>query len=101
MFITQSGTVFVNDIEYNEYPPPSSIIKATKLEWAQKLRNEGKIYLHSFDYYQLLENPELGDKNEGQGLYYLNGHPMETGSSNEVFIWCGSLPATPYKYFVT
>lgn len=91
---TQNETKFVNGIEYNEYPPPTSIIKATELKWAKKLRDEGSIRLNSVRFYQVLEKPELGDSNEGCGMLRLNGNPMVTGSTNEVFIWCSAMPDT-------
>jgi hypothetical protein len=89
---TQSGTKFVDGIEYNQYPPPVTLIKAMESKWAAKLFNEGAIRLYSVDYYQTLESPELGDVHEGRGMLRLNGHPMQMGSINEVFIWCGALP---------
>ena len=90
--VTQNGTVVVNGIEYNEYPSPSSLIKATEMEWALKLRDEGCGRLNSVKFYRALENPELGDRNEAKGMLKLNGHPMEVGSVNEVFIWCSAIP---------
>lgn len=90
--MTKSGTVIVNGIEYNEHPSPSSLIKATEMKWALKLRDEGCLRLHSVEFYQALENSELGDKNEAQGMLKLYGHPMEVGSATEVFIWCSAIP---------
>ncbi len=92
--VTQSGTVIVNGIEYNEYPSPSSLIKSTEMKWALKLRDEGCLRLNSVGFYQKLENPELGDTNEAKGMLKLNGHPMEVDSANEVFIWCSAKPDT-------
>ncbi len=88
IYKTQSGTVIVSGIEFNQHPPPSSLIKATEMKWARKLRNDGIIRLTSFDVYRQIENPELGDRNEGVGVLNVNGHPMTTSSANEVFIWC-------------
>ena len=95
--MTKSGTVIVNDIEYNEFPFPDSLIKATKMKWALKLRDEGCIRLNSVEFYQTLENPELGDINEAKGMLKVDGHPMEVGSVNEVFIWCSSIPEASPK----
>ncbi len=91
---TQSGTKLVDGIEYNQYPPPTTLIKAMESKWAAKLLNEGAIRLYSIKYYQTLESHELGDVNEGRGMLHLNGHQMQMGSTNEVFIWCGALPNT-------
>jgi len=91
---TQFRTEVVSGIEYNKYPPPSSLIKATEMKRAILLRDEGNIRLSSIEYYQSLEKPELGDQNEGQGTFELNGHAMESGSINEVYIWCSAIPST-------
>lgn len=88
---TQSGTKIVDGIEYNQYPPPGTLIKATESKWAEELLNEGSLRLNAVEYYQSIENPELGDVNEGQGMLRLHGSPMQTGSLNEVFIWCSAL----------
>jgi hypothetical protein len=93
IIVKQKRTDFINGIEYNE-PPPSSIIKATEMKWARKLRDDGAIRLNSVGYYQKHENPGLGDANEGCGMFRLNENPMETGSINEVFIWCSAMPNT-------
>lgn len=91
---TQSGTVVVDGIEYNQFPPPPSLIKAMKMKRAILLRDEGCLRLHSFDFYQVIENSEIGDINEGNSMLMLNEHPMSTGSANEVFIWCSADPDT-------
>jgi hypothetical protein len=41
--------------------------------------------------YRRWENKILGDENDGNGMYTMNGHPYNTGSANEVFAWCTSL----------
>ncbi|MGD0274826.1 MAG: hypothetical protein ABSB79_02045 [Syntrophales bacterium] len=91
---TKNGTKFIDGIKYDKYPPPVTLIKATEFKWAEKLLNEGSIRLNSIEYYETIENPELGDVNEGKGMLRLNGHLMQTGSVNEVFIWCSALPGT-------
>ncbi|GAB6910093.1 conserved hypothetical protein [Desulfosarcina cetonica] len=95
--VTKSGTLIVNGIEYNEHPFPASLIKATEMKWALKLRDEGCIRLSSVKFYQGLENPELGDRNEAKGMLKVDGHPMEVGSGNEVFIWCSAIPEASPK----
>jgi len=89
---TQSGPVVIDGIEYNEYPPPERLIKATESKWAVELMKRGLLRLHKLEYYQKWENQQLGDSNEGIGLYHLDGHPIETGSLNDVYVWCASLP---------
>ena len=44
--------------------------------------------MNSLNHLRKLEDSQRGDENEGKGLYLLNGHPMRTGSVNEVFAWC-------------
>lgn len=96
MVETNFGTKVIDGIEYNEHPPQSSVIKATESKWAYKLRDNGEIRLNSIKFYHALENADLGDQNEGNGMLRVNGHPMESGSINEVFIWCSALDSTPH-----
>lgn len=93
---TLSGTLIRDGIEYNKYPPVNSIIKATNLKWAIKLRDQGILRLNSVEFYQKLESTELGDTNEGKGMSKLGGHPIHFDSTNEVFIWCAALPNTSF-----
>lgn len=95
MIRTKSGTVRVDGIEYNEYPTTATLIKAMDSTWAIKLREEGVIRLNSVLFYQKLESEELGDRNEGLGMLRLDGHELNMGTANEVFIWCAALPGTP------
>ena len=91
---TQSGTLIHNGIEFNKFPPPSSLIKAMERKWAILLRERGQIRLSSTKYYQKLEKLELGDRNEGLGMLRLEGHQIESSSVNEVYIWCCAYPET-------
>ena len=34
----------------------------------------------------------LGDPNDGEGMFRIDGHPYETGSINSVYAWCASMP---------
>ena len=90
---TQTGTVLVNGIEYNEYPPPEQLVKVMKRGWAEQLISKGSVRLHKLEYYRRWEKGQLGDPNDGKGLYQLDGHPMQTGLSNDVYAWCLALPA--------
>ena len=89
---TQTGTLLVNGIEYNEYPPPQQLIKAMERRWAEELVQNGRIRLHELEYFRQWENNFLGDPNDGHGLYHLEEHPMQTGAVNDVYAWCLSLP---------
>ena len=69
-------------------------MKAMEKEWARKLVNDGNVRLRPLRYYRAIEAPEIGDKNEGNGQWLMEGNPMELGSVNEVYVWCGALPDT-------
>lgn len=90
---TKTGTLVIDDLEFNE-PPPSCLIRATELEWATRLRDDGVIRLNSVEHYRRVDNPELGDRNEGQGVFYINGRKYTAESCNDVYIWCCALPDT-------
>ena len=94
---TITGTVIVGGIEFNQLPVVPGLVKATEYYWACKLRDKGLIRLNSIEYYHHIESNELGDKNEGRGLFHLGSDPIKTESSNEVFIWCSALPDTSHK----
>lgn len=91
---TQNGTVLLDGIEFNQFPAPFTLIKAMERKWALRLRDKGCIRLRSVQYYQKLESSELGDRNEGQGMFKLHGDPIEMDSLNKVFIWCSSYSDT-------
>ena len=88
------NTVVVDGIEYFEYPPTSSIVKAMELGWATKLEKEGNVRLRPLSYYCAIELPEIGDVNEGNGQWHMEGNPMDLGSVNEIYVWCGALSDT-------
>ena len=89
---TKSGTIVVDDIEYNECPP-SRLVKMMSCCWATKLVNKGMLRIRHLDYFRKRENSVLGDPNEGKGLFHLNGRSMNIESSSDVYIWCSSFPA--------
>ncbi|MGH8702883.1 MAG: hypothetical protein ACREVR_17150 [Burkholderiales bacterium] len=53
---------------------------------------KGRVRLRTPEYYRRWENTLLGDPNDGKGLYHLGGHPLQTDSGNDVYVWCFSLP---------
>ena len=89
---TESGTLLVNDVEYNEYPPPRQLRKAMKRRWANEIIQNGTIRVRKLEYYRQWENDLLGDPKDGFGLYHLAGHPVQTDTVNDVYAWCLSLP---------
>jgi len=91
--LTRTGTLLIEDIEFNE-SPPACLIRATESEWATRLRDEGMIRLNSVEHYRQVESSELGDRHEGRGIFHMDGHLYTTDSHNEVYIWCCALPDT-------
>lgn len=94
---TDSGTFIVNGVEYNGYPPPGKLIKVMKKCRAEELVSRGIMRFGNLEEYRKWENKILGDINDGNGMYTMNGHEYSTGSANEVFAWCSSLPAISNK----
>lgn len=92
--MAKNSTTFVDQIEYNDYPPPPFLLKAMERRFALPLISNGAIRIQSISYFHTLENRNLGDPNEGKGLFTLNGHPMRTSLGNEAFVWCTALPDT-------
>lgn len=91
--LTKTGTLLINDIEFNE-SAPASLVRATERVWATRLRDEGMIRLNSVEHYRKVESSELGDCDEGRGIFHVDGRQYTTGSANEVYIWCCALPDT-------
>lgn len=89
---TRSGTIISEGVEYNSYPPPSSVTKAMERIWAKKFIENGSMRFGSLKYYQTWEIKTLGDKNDGRGMFHMEGDPYEIESSNPVYVWCASLP---------
>jgi hypothetical protein len=89
---TQTGTLLLGGIEYNEYPPPPQLVKLMTRERADEVIQNGLLRLRPLQYYRHWENKVLGDPNDGLGLYHLDGHPIHAGSINPDYAWCLSLP---------
>jgi hypothetical protein len=94
---TESGTLIVDGIEYNAYPPPGKLIKVMKRCRAEEFISQGTMRFGNLKEYRKWENKILGDENDGNGMYAMNGHQYNTGSVNEVFAWCTSLPEISNK----
>ncbi|GAB4188842.1 MAG: hypothetical protein Tsb002_15410 [Wenzhouxiangellaceae bacterium] len=91
---TQTGTFIEDGVEFNQYPPPSTLVKAMEFKWATNIIETGSLRLNSTSFYQNLESKDLGDFNEGRGMFKMNGHEMNVGTINDVYIWCSALPDT-------
>ncbi|MGM0588957.1 MAG: hypothetical protein ACQETE_11105 [Bacteroidota bacterium] len=97
---TNSGTYIVNDIEYNEFPPPSHLYKAMEYNFAVKLIKNGEIKLNSYEYLRAREDPEIGDKYEGKGKFMMDDKPMYSSSSNKVYVWSSSVPSVELERLI-
>lgn len=89
---TRSGTMLVDGVEYNTYPPPEALVKAMERRWAEALLNEGAIRFGSLGWYRQWEDGVLGDPDDGEGMFHVDGHSYESGSINPIYAWCTSLP---------
>lgn len=90
---TQSGTMIICGVEYSTYPPPDVLVKAMERRWAEKLLEHGAIRFGSLATYRQWENAVLGDPNDGEGMFRMDGHSYDTGSINPVYAWCASMPS--------
>ena len=82
----------VDGVEYSTYPPPVALLKAMEHRWAETLLKQGAMRFGSLATYRQWENAVLGDPNDGKGMFRMDGHPYETGSTNPVYAWCASMP---------
>jgi len=89
---TKSGTMLVDGVEYNTYPPPATLVKAMERPWAEALIACGLMRFGSLAFYREWENSVMGDLNDGKGMFRINGSPYSTGSVNPVYAWCASMP---------
>lgn len=89
---TLSGTILSDGIEYNNFPAPRLLVKAMSREHADPLIDSGKLRIWHLEYFRNWENKILGDANDGNSQYLVDGHPMETSSMNDVYAWCLSSP---------
>lgn len=98
---TKSGTVIVEGVEYNNYPPPPVLLKLMKSRWAKALIKFGNIRLVSLEFYQRWENKVLGDPSDGIALSHMNERPYTIDSHNEIFALCMSLPSISQERALT
>lgn len=89
---TPTGAIIRNGIEYNELPAPEMLVKAMERRFANQLLDSGKLRISHLDFFRNWENKILGDCNDGIGQYYVNGHPMENSSVNDIYAWSLSFP---------
>ncbi len=84
--------MIVDGVEYSSYPPPAALVKAMERRWAETLLEQGAMRFRSLATYRRWENAVLGDPNDGEGMFRMDGHPYETGSTNSIYAWCTSMP---------
>jgi hypothetical protein len=94
---TKTGSVVEKGVEYNHYPPPKALIKIMKRRYAFSLIRSGSLRLGNVTFYRKMENDQLGDPNDGLGMFHMQGHPYTTSTSNPMFVWCMSLPQISKK----
>lgn len=95
---TESNTIIDDGLEYSTYPPPTALVKVMKRCYAQQLITEGIMKFGSLETYRSWENAVLGDRNDGIGMFHLDGRLCTVGSGNPVYAWCASLPdVTPER----
>lgn len=82
----------MDGVEYSTYPPPGTLVKVMERRWAEPLLADGSMRFGSLASYREWENAVLGDPNDGEGMFRMQGHPYDIGSSNPVYAWCASLP---------
>ena len=87
-------TLAVEGVEYEEYPPPNCVWRATQYEHAMSLIDQGILYLTNARVYREKLDPERGDPTETDGVFIRQGMRCTTGHTNPIFLWCASL-ATP------
>ena len=85
----------VNGVEYDEFPPPADLWRATKYVHAVDLINKGLMYLTNAQIYREDSDPERGDPTETEGKFIRQGIPCTTGHTNPIFLWCATLDPDP------
>ncbi len=87
MMRTKTGTMIVNGIEYKHYPPPRVLVKIMKRKYANLLLSEGILRLSHAEVYQTMENSQLGDPFDTNGMFTMANHQYHTGTVNPVFVF--------------
>lgn len=101
MLSAMPGTFNRSGIEYNELPPPQSLIKAMKGEYAIQFRDMGTLKVRHISYHRQRENKTLGDPRDGKGLFHVKGHPYTMSLTNPFFPLCMCLPVISSNRLVT
>jgi hypothetical protein len=87
---TYMSTVNYKNLHYDFPTPPSPILKAMDLVWANPLLSEGKIRVYINKYYRDIEDKAIRDTEEGVGVLNCKGNICYVGGIMGTFIWCAS-----------
>ena len=90
--ITETESMILNGIEFNEIQIPNLLVKVMELKWATQLAKYGSIRIRHLDYFRHWDNLALGDSNDGTGENLVNNSLMKITSTKDVYVWCSSLP---------
>ena len=78
-------------------PPPDELLKAMERKWAECLVNSGAMRFGCVQYYRTWEDTVLGDLNDGESMFMVNGRPHTIDSVNPIYVWCTSRPSISAK----
>jgi hypothetical protein len=81
-------TAIVNGVEYDKFPPPSVLWRATRDSYAQDTIQKGLIYFTNANEFRMDINHERGDLTETDGNFIRQGVPCATGHTNPIFLFC-------------
>lgn len=81
-------TTIVAGVEYEKFPPPSVLWRATRHSYAQDIIQKGLIYFTNAQEFRTNTNRERGDLTETDGNFIRNGVPCSTTHTNPVFLFC-------------
>jgi len=81
-------TAFIHD--NIEYIIPT-MFKATKLEWARDLIDNGAVYFTNIRQFIYDDHPKRGDSNEGRHIIIRNNSRCTVKYSLPIYVWCCTL----------
>lgn len=84
-------TAIVNGVEYDKFPPPGALWRATKYSYAQDTIQKGLIYFTNANEFRDDANHERGDLTETDGKFIRQGVPRTTGHTNPIFLFCATI----------
>ncbi|HEY9162514.1 MAG TPA: hypothetical protein VIS94_15655 [Desulfomonilia bacterium] len=85
----------INEVDYEETPPPSDLWRATEYKYANDIIQNGLLYLRNVQEYREDLDPERGDATETDGHFVRHDVPCTTSHTNPIFLWCTTLESDP------